>query len=93
MTDVPVGGGLQVTDATSGDALWILQLAAGAFTAYDAACPHQGCPVKFLSPSAGFACPCHGSAFDATGKVLLGPARSNLKTLTVVSDGTTIRRA
>ncbi len=35
-------------------------------------CTHLGCTVA-LSPT-GFACPCHGSKFDASGKVVAGPA-------------------
>jgi thiosulfate dehydrogenase (quinone) large subunit len=90
-SDVPVGGGLQVTDPQSGDAVWILQLTAGQFSAYKAACPHQGCPVRFISPAAGFACPCHGSTFDATGKVENGPAQRNLTSISVTSAGGQIR--
>jgi thiosulfate dehydrogenase [quinone] large subunit len=93
VADVPIGGGREVTDAHTGDALWILQLTAGQFTAFNAACPHQGCPVTFVSPASGFACPCHGSAFDSKGRVLLGPARSNLSPVAITSDATQIRRA
>jgi thiosulfate dehydrogenase (quinone) large subunit len=93
VADVPIGGGRQVTDADTGDVLWILQLRAGRFTAFKAACPHQGCPVRFVSPASGFACPCHGSAFDASGVVLRGPAISNLTAVAVTSDGTQVRRA
>ncbi len=92
VADVPVGGGDQVTDPQTGEPIWVLQLTPGAFTAYDAACPHQGCPVKFVSPASGFACPCHGSAFDSTGKLLLGPARTGLTPIPVRADATQIRR-
>ena len=92
VTDVPVGGGMQVTDPQIGESIWILQLTPGAFTAYSAACPHQGCPVKFISPASGFACPCHGSTFDATGKLLSGPARSSLQSIAVRTQGTQIQR-
>ncbi len=35
-------------------------------------CTHLGCTVAVTAQ--GFACPCHGSRFDATGKVIGGPA-------------------
>lgn len=35
-------------------------------------CTHLGCTVA--SVPTGFACPCHGSRFDAFGKVIGGPA-------------------
>jgi thiosulfate dehydrogenase [quinone] large subunit len=91
-TDVPVGGGKQVTDPRTGDPTWVLQLSAGTFTALDAVCPHQGCPVTFVSPTEGFRCPCHGSAFAADGARTRGPATSGLRAVPVRVDGTQIRR-
>lgn len=35
-------------------------------------CTHLGCVV--LPDKKGFKCPCHGSKFDGSGKVLAGPA-------------------
>jgi cytochrome b6-f complex iron-sulfur subunit len=35
-------------------------------------CTHLGCTVA--ATAQGFACPCHGSRFDATGRVIGGPA-------------------
>jgi thiosulfate dehydrogenase [quinone] large subunit len=89
--DVPVGGGKQVTDSQTGDPAWVLQLHQGAFTAYDAVCPHQGCTVDFLSSSAGFACPCHGSRFDAQGRVVSGPAPRGLTPIPVQVMGGEVR--
>jgi thiosulfate dehydrogenase [quinone] large subunit len=87
-SDVPVGGGKQITDPVSGDPTWVLQLSSGQFTAYDAVCPHQGCPVNFVSKSDGFACPCHGSHFSSTGKRESGPATRGLGSVAVqVVDG------
>ena len=40
------------------------------------ACTHLGCRVA-VAPG-GFACPCHGSRFDAAGRPVAGPARSAL---------------
>ena len=45
----------------------------------DMACPHRGCQVGYSNEAAEpFLCPCHRSYFDAAGRVLGGPARSNL---------------
>jgi carotenoid phi-ring synthase / carotenoid chi-ring synthase len=39
-------------------------------------CTHQGCTVH--QSETEFHCPCHGAAYDASGKVLRGPAQQNL---------------
>jgi Rieske Fe-S protein len=50
-------------------------------------CPHLGCSVNALADGA-FACPCHTSAFDATGKRVAGPAPRDLDSLaTRIEDG------
>ncbi|CAG0962426.1 cytochrome b6-f complex iron-sulfur subunit [Anaerolineales bacterium] len=51
------------------------------FSALSLTCTHLGC---ILEPDAeGFACPCHGSRFDADGKVMHGPAAKHLQSLRV----------
>ena len=40
------------------------------------ACTHLGCRVA--GAPGGFACPCHGSRYDAAGGPVSGPARSGL---------------
>ncbi len=39
-------------------------------------CTHLGCNVKRGGP--GFQCPCHGSQFDDSGRVVHGPAPTSL---------------
>ncbi|GEP02677.1 ubiquinol-cytochrome c reductase iron-sulfur subunit [Methylobacterium oxalidis] len=42
-------------------------------------CTHLGCvPAGHSGPYDGWACPCHGSLFDASGRVRRGPAPTNL---------------
>jgi thiosulfate dehydrogenase [quinone] large subunit len=84
---VPVGGAKQVSDPQTGAPIWVLQLSQGSFTAFSAICPHQGCTVAFISPADGFACPCHGSRFSATGQVTVGPASRNLTAVPVSEAG------
>jgi len=43
-----------------------------------AICPHLGCVVHWNSFESSWDCPCHGSRFDALGRLLMGPANSDL---------------
>lgn len=43
------------------------------FYAISSVCTHLGCNVRHV-PGDGFACPCHGSLFDANGQVIRGPS-------------------
>jgi cytochrome b6-f complex iron-sulfur subunit len=53
---------------------------------FSAICTHQGCTVN--PDGAKFACPCHGSMYDAkTGKVLAGPAPAPLPQVAVRVSG------
>lgn len=56
----------------------------GGFYALDSLCTHAGCDMGAQGGfhgnnlGAGFFCGCHGSSFDANGKVVGGPAPSSL---------------
>eukprot|EP00897_Mesotaenium_endlicherianum_P005007 jgi/Mesen1/4534/ME000231S03793 len=43
-----------------------------------AICPHLKCVVKWNPNDGTFDCPCHGSLFDNYGRLINGPAKSNL---------------
>lgn len=53
----------------------------GAVYKLSAVCPHLGCLVRWNNASHSWDCPCHGSRFEATGKLLNGPANKDLSTL------------
>lgn len=51
---------------------------AGQSHAVSAVCTHLGCLVEWNAAERTWDCPCHGSRFDQTGKVIQGPAVENL---------------
>jgi cytochrome b6-f complex iron-sulfur subunit/menaquinol-cytochrome c reductase iron-sulfur subunit len=53
-------------------------------TAFSSVCPHLGCSVNIApegGAAAGFACPCHTSAFDPDGKRKSGPSPRDMDAL------------
>ena len=41
-------------------------------------CPHLGCALKWNKSEHSFDCPCHGSRFDKTGKIIDNPSNRDL---------------
>lgn len=54
-------------------------------------CTHMGCTVEWKPDVNRFVCPCHGSEYDAIGKVEKGPANSDLPLVTVIVKQNQIR--
>lgn len=43
-------------------------------------CTHLGCvPIANAGEFGGYYCPCHGSHYDASGRIRKGPAPTNLE--------------
>ena len=98
VADVPVGqpqeldytstskDGWRTTSAKK--AVWVIKQADDAITVFSPLCPHLGCGFRWDAPTRQFHCPCHGSVFDVTGKVVAGPAPRSLDVLpTKVENG------
>lgn len=84
LADVPVGGSLAAT--LDGEPVLLAQPTAGDVVCFSGICTHQGCAVN--ADGAEFACPCHGSRFEAaTGEVLNGPAINPLSPIDVAVSG------
>jgi cytochrome b6-f complex iron-sulfur subunit len=74
-----VGGAAQVR--SSGGAFLVARTGQDTFTALTSTCTHETCTITGFDSSA-YVCPCHGSRFNTSGRVLTGPATSSLRTFT-----------
>jgi glycine/D-amino acid oxidase-like deaminating enzyme/nitrite reductase/ring-hydroxylating ferredoxin subunit len=55
----------------------------GALSAWSAICPHLGCVLQWNPDEKSFDCPCHGSRFTCQGKLVNGPAMTDLKVVEI----------
>jgi nitrite reductase/ring-hydroxylating ferredoxin subunit len=70
-------GTLALVTTAGGDVL-VARTAADTFAAVSAACTHQACEITGFSGQ-DYVCPCHGSRFDTSGRVVNGPAVTPLR--------------
>lgn len=77
-----------------GSGVILVRLAAGnvasSFTAVQVACTHEGTAINYNTQQGIFICPLHGSEFNTSGAVLMGPAALPLQKYTVSIAGTTL---
>ncbi len=66
---------------TAKKAIWAVKQPTGAVVVFSPICPHLGCGFRWDSVERAFKCPCHGSVYDVTGKVVAGPAPRSLDIL------------
>jgi menaquinol-cytochrome c reductase iron-sulfur subunit len=62
-------------------AVWAVKQANGEVTVFSPMCTHLGCGYHWDGGAHLFKCPCHGSAFDVSGRVVGGPAPRPLDAL------------
>lgn len=71
------GGYLRILPEGFPSPIYLLSLDDGGYSALSPICTHLGCTVEIAG--AQLVCPCHGSTYDRTGRVLRGPASLPLK--------------
>ena len=75
--DIPNGEGASVS--SGGRKIAAYREETGILYSYAAICPHLGCVIQWNADEKSFDCPCHGSRFTCKGKVINGPASSDLE--------------
>jgi cytochrome b6-f complex iron-sulfur subunit len=73
-------GDRTLAQGLKGDPTYIVVTGDNAIANYgiNAVCTHLGCVVPWNKSENKFMCPCHGSQYDETGKVVRGPAPLSL---------------
>jgi Rieske Fe-S protein len=75
--NLPPGEGALLT--LHGERLAVYRNHGGELYALSPVCTHLGCLVNWNTAEKSWDCPCHGSRFDPTGRVLNGPAVAPLQ--------------
>jgi cytochrome b6-f complex iron-sulfur subunit len=70
-------GGMALVTSAAGTFL-VTRASATSFVAVTAQCTHEACVVSNAT-SNSYVCPCHGSEFDTSGRVIVGPATLPLR--------------
>ena len=71
-----VGGAAMVR--SSGGAFLVSRTGSETFAALTSICTHETCTITGFD-NMNYVCPCHGSEFSTTGRVLRGPASAPLR--------------
>lgn len=74
--ELPIGHGGIVF--YQGKKLGVYRDGQGQLYAVDLRCPHLGCQLEWNPDERSWDCPCHGSRFDYKGRLLSGPAQTDL---------------
>ena len=79
-SDLHNPGDRVLVQGLKGDPTYLVVKDNGALENYgiSSICTHLGCVVPWNASENKFMCPCHGSQYDATGKVVRGPAPLSL---------------
>jgi Rieske Fe-S protein len=85
---LPPGSGLRAS--LGGDESTVVVNVDGTVRAFRAVCTHEGCPLGWNAQQHLIRCPCHGGAYDTSGRVVSGPPPAPLTELKAVVDHGTI---
>ncbi|MDJ0577467.1 MAG: cytochrome b6-f complex iron-sulfur subunit [Xenococcaceae cyanobacterium MO_234.B1] len=75
-----LSGDRSLAQGLKGDPTYVVVQGDGTIANYgiNAVCTHLGCVVPWNASENKFMCPCHGSQYNETGKVVRGPAPLSL---------------
>ncbi len=68
---------------------FVIHLGNNDFRAFTSVCTHEGCDVDAFA-TGRIRCPCHGSQYDVSGQVVMGPAPLPLRRFSASRSGNTL---
>lgn len=79
-TKTHLAGDRSLVQGLKGDPTYLIVTGEGSIEKFglNAVCTHLGCVVPWNNAENKFMCPCHGSQYNAQGKVVRGPAPLSL---------------
>jgi cytochrome b6-f complex iron-sulfur subunit len=85
------GGFVVIKEVLIGDTtdnLIIVRRSETEYLVLSSVCRHKKCNVKYKSERQLFVCPCHGSTYNLTGKVIKGPSTGDIPLYDAALSGT-----
>ncbi len=70
------GGFIRIAPEGSAETFYVIAAGDTSYTVFSSICTHLKCTVNMEGQR--FVCPCHGSTYDRSGEVLVGPAEKPL---------------
>lgn len=87
LTNPLATGGVRDAGGRAADVI-VLNVGNDTFRAFSSICTHERCTVGSFA-NGRITCPCHGSQYDASGRVLVGPATRALTEYATAFDAAT----
>ncbi len=85
------GGMMSIQPPGHKGPLLVMRIENDQFRVMSLRCPHLGCTIRWNDEEQVLRCPCHGSRFDDTGRVIAGPAKKSLPQYrAALADGTQV---
>jgi cytochrome b6-f complex iron-sulfur subunit len=80
VSSLSANGDAMVTadDGPDGAPILVHRVSSSIYEAHSMVCTHKGCAIGEPDQSGIANCPCHGAQFNLSGKILTGPAGSDL---------------
>ncbi len=83
----PIGGTFHLSVEDLEREILVVHTGPGKYVAVDIKCTHRACDLNYEGKEKKFVCPCHGSEFDLTGRVMKGPAEAPINFYTAELKG------